>query len=645
MTKTTINHKLIKEALTIRKVEEKFLELFSQGKLNGTVHTCVGQEFSAVAFAGQLKRRDFVFSNHRCHGHYISFTNDVRGLVAELMGKKSGVCGGIGSSQHLFKNNFHSNGLQGGIVPVAAGYALANKLKKNDAIGLVYIGDGTLGEGVLYETMNIISKWEIPLLIVCENNFYAQSTPQHVNLAGDILSRAEAFGIQTSKGDTWNPDILIRKAEDAINYVRDNGKPFFFLVETYRLNAHSKGDDDRDPDELAVYKDKDYLTAFKRDDSQRYEIYHKAIDKEIDEMVDLILQEDELPLDEYYIEKEEPVSDSWSPIQPIARRQVELINQFFTEKIATDDRFVFLGEDVLSPYGGAFKVAKDLSFKNPDRVFSTPISEAALVGISNGLALNGFKPFAEIMFGDFITLAMDQIINHASKFHHMFNLQIKCPVVVRTPMGGKRGYGPTHSQTLDKFLIGIDNVKTVALNTLINPQLVLEGVYSEEHPVILIENKVDYGKRILNKISESFIYEKSSDTYPVVRIRPVNSAPDITIVAYGGVADLIANILEDIFKETDLKPELIVPGLISPFNPTYIANSVHQTKRLVIIEEGSKVGGFGGEVIAALIEHSHTDFKCCRIAALPVPIPSVKSLEHMVLPEKERIIKEIKSLL
>lgn len=643
MTKTTINHKLIKEALTIRKVEEKFLELFSQGKLNGTVHTCVGQEFSAIAFAGQLKRKDFVFSNHRCHGHYISFTNDVRGLLAELMGKKSGVCGGIGSSQHLCKNNFHSNGLQGGIVPVAAGYALANKLKKNGAIGLVYIGDGTLGEGVLYETMNIISKWEIPLLIVCENNFYAQSTPQHINLAGDILQRAEAFGIETGKGDTWEPDALMQKGEDAINYVREFGKPFFFLVETYRLNAHSKGDDDRDPDELTVYKEKDYLTTFQREDANHYDLYYNSIDKEINEMVEAILLEEELSLDEYHIEEQVTVTNQWKPLEPIAKRQVELINQFFTEKIQTDDRFIFLGEDVLSPYGGAFKVAKDLSFKNPERVFSTPISEAALTGISNGLALNGFKPFAEIMFGDFITLAMDQIINHASKFHHMFNHQIKCPVVIRTPMGGKRGYGPTHSQTLDKLLIGIDNVKTVALNTLLDPRILLEAIYAEEHPVILIENKVDYGKRILPKVNESFIYEASTDMYPTVRINPVNSIPDITIVAYGGVADIVATLLEDIFKETDLKPIFIVPALISPCNTDYIAASVQQTKKLVVIEEGSKVGGFGGELIASLAEQSVIGFKCCRIAALPVPIPSVKSLEHLVLPEKERIIQEIKS--
>src|SRR5690349_14900118 len=226
--KSIINHRIIKEVLRIRKVEEKFLELFSQGKLNGTVHTCVGQEFSAVAFAGQLKKMDFIFSNNRCHGNYMAFTGDVRGLLAELLGKASGTCGGIGSSQHLCHNKFFSNGIQGGIVPVAAGYALGNKLKKNGAIGVVFIGDGTLGEGALYETMNIISKWEIPLLIVCENNFYAQSTPQHINLAGDILSRARAFGIKTFKNDTWHPESLMKEAKEAMDYVREEMKPAFF---------------------------------------------------------------------------------------------------------------------------------------------------------------------------------------------------------------------------------------------------------------------------------------------------------------------------------------------------------------------------------------------------------------------------------
>ncbi len=203
--KQPVNHKSLKKALLIRAVEEKFLKLFSEGKLNGTVHTCVGQEFSAIAFAGQLQKKDFIFSNHRCHGHYIAFTDDVRGLLAELLGKASGTSGGIGSSQHLCNNNFFSNGIQGGITPVAAGYALANKFKNNGDIGIVFIGDGTLGEGVLYETLNIVSKWEIPLLIVCENNFYAQSTSQTLTLAGNILDRAAAFGIKTGEGTTDDP--------------------------------------------------------------------------------------------------------------------------------------------------------------------------------------------------------------------------------------------------------------------------------------------------------------------------------------------------------------------------------------------------------------------------------------------------------
>src|SRR5260221_103719 len=266
-------HRIIKEAILIRRVEETFLELFSKGKLNGTVHTCVGQEFSAIAFAGQLKKSAFVFSNHRCHGHYLSFTQDIYGLMAELLGKKTGTSGGVGSSQHLCHDNFFSNGIQGGIVPVAAGYALAKKLQHDNSIGVVYIGDGTLGEGALYETMNIISKWEIPLLIVCENNFYAQSTPQAVNLAGDILGRPKAFGVQTFKSDTWDVDKLFETAKHSIEYVRQNGKPAFHLVETYRLNAHSKGDDDRDDAEVSAYRNKDFINKFAESDPEMHAKY------------------------------------------------------------------------------------------------------------------------------------------------------------------------------------------------------------------------------------------------------------------------------------------------------------------------------------------------------------------------------------
>ena len=300
-----------------------------------------------------------------------------------------------------------------------------------------------------------------------------------------------------------------------------------------------------------------------------------------------------------------------------------------------------LGEDILSPYGGAFKVTKDLSEIKPGQVFSTPISEAALTGISNGLALNGFKPFAEIMFGDFVTLAFDQIVNHASKFHHMFNKKINCPMVLRTPMGGRRGYGPTHSQTLDKFLIGIDNVKTVALNTLVDPSIIYQSVYEEKHPVIVIENKVDYGKRLLSNKSKYFIYQKNKDRYPVVKVSPVNTPATLTILAYGGMADLANNLLEELFQQTDFIPELIVPCLISDLPYEEIKASLQNTLRLVVLEEGGTNGGIGSEVIAGVMEQIDFAVKVKRIGALPVPIPSVKTLEHIVLPGNDRIIKEI----
>lgn len=636
------NNKLIKEAILIRRVEETFLDLFSKGKLNGTVHTCVGQELSSVAFAGRLLDTDFIFSNHRCHGHYISFTKDVYGLIAELLGKKTGTSGGVGSSQHLCSNNFFSNGIQGGIIPVAAGFALANKLNKNKSIGLVFIGDGTLGEGVLYETMNIISKWELPLMIVCENNFYAQSTPQSVNLAGEILKRPDSFGIKTFKSDTWDLDELVYNADESINYVRETGKPAFHLVDTYRLNAHSKGDDDREKSEIASYHDKDILLNFQKENSNKYELYLQQANDKIESVLKEVQKDDELSLEEYYKPVEEDISQKWEEVNPINKRQVELLNNFFKNKMGEDLKTVFIGEDVLSPYGGAFKVAKNLSFDYPERVFSTPISEAAITGISNGLALAGYKPYVEIMFGDFVTLALDQIINHASKFHHMYNGKVNCPIVLRTPMGGKRGYGPTHSQTLDKLLCGIDNIKTIALNTFIDPGEIYQSVHEELNPVIVIENKTDYGKKISSNKIKNYIVKRNYEKYPVIKASPVISSPNLTIVTYGSNGDWIMENIQQLFFETDLIPEVIILTKISPIDYSVIIDSITKTKTLFVVEEGSKTNGVGSEIIAGVLERIDFYVKVRRIGALEVPIPAVKSLENVVLPGIRSVINAAK---
>jgi 2-oxoisovalerate dehydrogenase E1 component len=641
-----INHKQIKEALLIRRIEESFLELFSQGKLNGTVHTCIGQELSAVAFAGQLKKKDFVFSNHRCHGHYISFTKDYKGLLAELLGKENGICGGVGSSQHLQNGNFYSNGIQGGILPLGAGMALGNKLLGNNNIGIVFIGDGTLGEGVIYETLNIISLWKLPIMVVCENNFYAQSTNQRDNLSGEILKRAEAFSLKTYESNTWEADNLFLMASESIEFVRQKRQPVFHLVNTYRLNAHSKGDDDRDPAEIKEYYEKDFLTKFLKHDVIISNKYLEEINAKIDLALSEINGKEDLSLNDYLGESD-PVYklESWSPITETNERQVVLLNRFFIDHLRTNSRAIFIGEDVKSPYGGAFKVAKELSEKYPNQVFTTPISEAAITGIGNGLALNGFKPFVEIMFGDFITLALDQIINHASKVHHMYNRKINCPLVIRTPMGGRRGYGPTHSQTLDRFLIGIDNVKVVALNTLINPEIIYQSVCKEKDPVIVVENKSDYGRYVGKYKIDNYAILLNSNPYPVVKICPLVSKPTLTIVTYGGMVTEVIESISDLFFVYDIKTEVLVLSKINPIEYDEILNSISVTKRLVVVEEGSSVAGIASEIISSIAEKVTFKVEYLKIGALPVPIPSVKSLESQVIPNKSTIIKAIKEYL
>jgi len=244
----------------IRRFEETMLDLFSQGKLVGTTHTYIGQEANGVGVIDHLDPEvDVVFSNHRCHGHYLAFTDDAFGLLSEVMGRATGVCGGKGGSQHLCRGNFYSNGVLGSIVPVATGIGLAEKVKGTGAVSTVFLGDGTLGEGVTYESLNIASLWTLPVLFVVENNHYAQSTPVELELAGSIPARAEAFGVEAEALDTTDVEEVHGAAGRAVARIRETGAPFFLVLDTYRFSPHSKGDDNRDPAEIEERRKRDPL--------------------------------------------------------------------------------------------------------------------------------------------------------------------------------------------------------------------------------------------------------------------------------------------------------------------------------------------------------------------------------------------------
>ncbi len=248
----------------IRIFEENLLDLFSQGKISGTTHTYIGQEANAVALASCCKPSDTFFSNHRCHGHYIAKFENYLPLLKEILGRKDGVCSGKGGSQHICDENFFSNGIQAGSLTISVGKALSNKLESNKSIVVSFIGDGTMGEGNAYEAFNLASTIEVPLLIVLENNRYAQSTPVNPIHMKNFSTRFDGFNIKNYEIDTNDINEIKILIDEAVNYVREKLKPVAVILNTYRLAAHSKGDDTRDKDEINYWWGKDPLLILRK---------------------------------------------------------------------------------------------------------------------------------------------------------------------------------------------------------------------------------------------------------------------------------------------------------------------------------------------------------------------------------------------
>lgn len=635
---------LYAKALLIRSVEERLLALFAEGKLFGTVHTCIGQEWTGVAVAAALKEGDLLFSNHRCHGHYLAWTDDVEGLIAEIMGKQTGMCGGRGGSQHICARGFFSNGIQGGIVPAAAGLALAQKLKGLPNITVVFIGDGTLGEGVLYETLNIAAKWELPLLVVLENNLYSQSTPQHQTLAGDICARAAAFGITTAQSDTWNPEHLLAVTAESVDEVRRTGRPLFLRVDTYRLMAHSKGDDDRDPREVQHYRERDSLTLYLQDgDPEDVARLQARCRSRIDAAVASADAAPYTAADRSADAVPAPPSPEWQRTRiATPERLVHLLHAALQRNMQRYDRIILVGEDIEGPYGGAFKVTKNLSAAFPGRVRNTPLSEAALVGLGNGLALHGWLPVCEIMFGDFLALAFDQWLNHAAKFRYMYNEQVRVPLIVRTPMGGKRGYGPTHSQSLEKHFLGVPGTRVLALHARYDPGLVYDTLFATiDRPTLVIENKLLYGVRVSDQAPPGLVLEHTAGLFPTTRLRPAGP-PDVTILCYGGLVHEVERAVERLFVEHEVICEVLCPLQLYPFDPWPIVSSVRQSGRLLVVEEGVGFAALGAEAVAQLVERAPGMVRQVRRLAAPThPIPSCGPLEKALLPGEQQVIEAV----
>ncbi len=328
---------------------------------------------------------------------------------------------------------------------------------------------------------------------------------------------------------------------------------------------------------------------------------------------------------------------------------LDSLNTHLHQAMASDARVYLIGEDLLDPYGGAFKVSRGLSTKYPDRVLTTPVSEAGILGVAAGMALRGLRPVVEIMFGDFITLIADQLVNSLAKFGWMYGGALDVPLVIRAPMGGRRGYGPTHSQTLEKLYLGVPGLRVLAPCAFGNPGELLARAIEDNQPVLFIENKLLYLVKMVEPdtlTDFTLTAHTLADSYaPVYRLSLRDApVPVLTITAYGYMAELARQAVERLTYDHEIFSELIVPTQLAPFGPDGglpppLLDSIQKTHRLLAVEEGNRTLGWGAEILARAAETLGTNLRAAaRVAAQDTPIPASPPLEQATLPGVDDII-------
>ncbi|OVE79621.1 alpha-ketoacid dehydrogenase subunit beta [bacterium J17] len=325
----------------------------------------------------------------------------------------------------------------------------------------------------------------------------------------------------------------------------------------------------------------------------------------------------------------------------------------FDSLLEKDPRVLILGEDIADPYGGAFKVTKGLTSKYPERVKTTPVSEDALAGLSAGLALSGYRPITEFMFGDFIALTFNQVVNHIAKYQEMYAGGATCPVILRTPSGGGRGYGPTHSQSLEKHFFGIPHFKVFAASLYHNPEEIFSYLLSQDSPALYIEHKLLYPLHLAegnNNAYENLNLSEDKqgvDTATCSLLAVPREDCELTVVAYGYQGHLVAQVIERLAVEDEIFVELLVPAQISDVDWGPIERSVAATKRLLTVEEGTGGWSWGSE-IATYINKKFFGELASPVEVLASErtiVPSAKTLEEKMLVGEEKIEQSIREIL
>ena len=308
--------------------------------------------------------------------------------------------------------------------------------------------------------------------------------------------------------------------------------------------------------------------------------------------------------------------------------------------LLADPKVFLLGEDIADPYGGAYGITKGLSSRFPGKVINTPMSEQGFTGLGVGMALAGYKPIVEIMFGDFSTLIMDQILNHASKFYEGFETPMH--FVARLPMGGYRGYGATHSQSLEKLFLGLPNISVVTPSVLHEPGPMLVQSLELGNPVVFVENKLDYTRKLFpaEPVSEDFEIRYHGDSFPICEASFPDEDSEVTLISYGGLVHPLLHMMHDLYMEEEIPTRLLDLSSLSAVDFDLLAQLVKDSPRIITVEEGHIPGGVGDMIISGLAQRGIFCHYQSIGASLHI-IGTSQAAESAVLPQMDDVRNSI----
>ena len=647
---------LLKTMLIIREFEAFLAEAFREGKLpTEAIHLSIGQEAVAAGVCMNLRASDYLNTTHRGHGHIIAKGADLNRMMAELYGKADGLCAGKGGSMHVTDGGqgiLGANGIVGAGYLLAMGAGITIKHQKRDDISVIIAGDGSVNQGMFHEAMNMISVFELPVLVAVENNLYGEFTHVEKHSAvAEMYKRAEAYGIESVKIDGNDVNEVYSKTGEVIAAMRSDGRPRLIELMTYRWHGHMEGDPElyRDEAEKEIYRKQDPIPRLIKKmlesqsaDEKEIEAIKAAAREAVgqavayaeeaaDPEVSALMADVYTPENQTYFKGElkEPAGGEFREVSV-----AQAINEAIAEEMARDDSIFLWGEDVT--LGGYFNVTEGLVDRfGANRIIDTPISEYGIVGGAVGAAMTGMRPVAEILFSDFLTCCMDPIINQAAKLRYMTGGQVSIPMTIRTPLGSGIGMAAQHSQSMEKFFFGVPGLIVVAPSDVYTAKGLLKSAIRLNNPVLFFEHKLLY--------AESGQIPDQEYVLPIGKALIRRDGEDATIVTHlfgVGVCLEAANMLSN----EGISVEVIDLCTLYPLDSETILESVKKTGRLLTVEEGPHTGGIGAEVIArcAIAGHGVLETPPVRIAAPECPIPYAKPLETAMLPTPEKVAHAIR---